>query len=212
MRPGFIWWWPKWPTLSPSILASEGLLKSKSLVSPGSPSLPQGGPCLGNLGAESLRTNGAPSCAAHMPTCGVFCGAHCGLCLPSDRPSRSGDSSASSLRMHMPFLRASCGSNPGLPEHSHGSGSICSAHFGLHSLMDKTSRNGSGGSGVLSLCDTTLSAQDSNALGSAVVASTALPASSMLAVPSVGAGAGFAFTSLHACLLSHVNESEGYSP
>jgi hypothetical protein len=68
----------------------------------------------------------------------------------------------------MPTDGASCGSDPGSRE------LFCG-----------------GGSSVLSPCHASLSAQGSNASGFAVVAPSAPPASLMLAVPSVGAGAPF---------------------
>ena len=82
VRQGSISWWPKWPTLLPLILASKGLFDLKLFVPPGSPSMPQGGLCLGSPGAESLRTSGTPLCAADMPTRSIFHGALCGPHLP----------------------------------------------------------------------------------------------------------------------------------
>src|SRR6266851_6116655 len=140
MRQGWLLWWPVWPASSLS-LASKGLFKVKFFEPPGSPSMPQGGPCLGSPGAESLRTSGAPSCAAHTPTRGVFCGTLCGprlpsnglsrggqscLCTPTVGASCGGDGSASRLHIHMPSFRG-----------FHGGGSswglLHSAHFSLGS-------------------------------------------------------------------------------
>jgi hypothetical protein len=202
--------------MSPLFSASKGLFGSKVLVPPGSPSMPQGGPFLGSPGAESLRTGGAPSCAANMPACGIFCGALCGPRLPLDGISGGSGGGASSPRLCMPSLRASRGGIPSTPvSFRGGSGS------GLHSLWDEPSRGGGGGASsprlhvpiegasrgdVLdspeSFCDggsggvpsprhASLFAQGSNTLGCVAVAFTAPPASSTLGVPSVRASVPF---------------------
>ncbi len=142
-----------------------------------------------------------------MPTHSIFCGACCGLHLPSDRLSHSGWSC-----LHMPTNEASCGSDLGLPKSSCGSGggSFCSASFSLHWLVDKPSCGGSGtlsphlyvpidgtshggisdspkffcssGSSWSSL-HSALFALGSNTSGLVMVASTAPLAGSMLVVP-----------------------------
>ncbi len=162
--------------------------------------MPQGGPCLGSLGAVSLRTNGVSLCTANMPTRGVFRSTLCGPCLPSDGPSHS-----SQLCLCTPTVGASCG------------GVLCGACFGLHSHLHSHSHGGSSGAlspclhmpsfggscgGVLDLPESlygnssswsslhsTLFALGSNASGLAVVASTAPLAGLTLAMPSVGASA-----------------------
>ncbi len=136
----------------------------ENLPPPGSHSMSQGGLSSKCPGARSFRMAGMPSCAASTPTHGVSRGAHCGPCSPLD-----GLSCGSWSCLCMPTVGASCSSNPGSPKPS-----------------------GGGGSGsVSSLHHAVLSALGSNASGSAVVASSALPASSMLVVPSVEAGAVF---------------------
>jgi hypothetical protein len=144
VRQGSFSWWPKWPASSP-VLASTGLFCSKLLVPPGSPSMSQGGPCLGSPGAVSLRTNGAPSCAAHTPARGVFRGAHCGPRLPSDGLSGGSGGSASSPCLHVPSLRASRGCVPSAPV------SFCdgsSGGSGLLSLSNEPSQGGGSGGGI----------------------------------------------------------------
>jgi len=79
----------------------------------------QGRLYLGSPGARCLKANGTPSYAANSPTHGMFRGAHYGPCLPSNGLSCSGW-----LCLHMLILRASRGSNPGLPELFHGGGSV----------------------------------------------------------------------------------------
>ncbi len=195
---------------SPSLLASKGLFKVRFCLPPGSPSMSQGGPCLGSPGAVSLRTNSVRSCAANTPAHGICRGALCGPCLPLDGLSGSSSGGALSLHLRMPSLGASYGGIPSMPVSFCGGGSFCGAHFGLCSLADEpsyggdssasspclhvpidgTSRSGDS-SGVLSLHHASLFAWGSNALGCAVVAFTALPASLMLAVPLVGAGVPF---------------------
>ncbi len=182
MRPGTFLWWPKWPAASPSISASKGFFDSKGCLPPGSPSMPQGGPCLGNPGAKSLRTNGAPSYAANTPTHSVCCGTLCGPCLPSDGLSGSSCGSALSLCLRMPSFRASYSGIPSMPV-SFRSGS--SGSSGLHLPTLGAFHGGSSG-GIPSLCHASLFAQGSNASGCVVVAFTAPPASSMLVVPLVG--------------------------
>ncbi len=149
--------------------------------------MPQGGPCLGNPGAKSLRTNGAPSYAANTPTHSICCGTLCGPCLPSDGLSGSSCGSASSLCLCMPSFRASYSGIPSMPV-SFRSGS--SGSSGLHLPTLGAFHGGSSG-GIPSLCHASLFAQGSNASGCVVVAFTALPASSTLAVPSVGASVPF---------------------
>jgi len=101
-------WWPRWPVASPLLLASKGLFKANFLGPPGSPSMSQGGPCLGSPGAMSLRTGGVPSCVANMPTRGVLHSALYGPYLPSAGLSHGGWPC-----LRMPTLGASHGSNPG---------------------------------------------------------------------------------------------------
>jgi hypothetical protein len=164
---------PKWPSASLSFSASKGL------VPPSSPSMSQGGPCLGSPGAVSYRTSGVPSCAANTPARSIFCGAHCGPHLCSHEPSRGGSGSASSTCLRMPVDWASCGGVLDPPE------SFCGG-------------SGDGGGDVSSTHHTTLSAFGSNASGLATVVSTAPLAGSTLAVPSVGAGAVCASGGAHA--------------
>ncbi len=151
----------------------------------------------------SLRTNGASSCAANTPTCGVFHGALCGPCLPSEGPSRSGQSC-----LHTPTIGAShgsilCGACFGLHLHLHlhshsGGGGASSPHLhmpsfgGSHSgILDspESSCGNSSGGGSWSSLHSMLFALGSNASGLVVVASIAPLAGSTLAMPSVGAGA-----------------------
>jgi hypothetical protein len=93
----------------------------------------------------SLRTSSTPSCAAHMPAHGVFCGPYCGTCLPSDRLSGGSSGGASSPRLHVPSLRASCGGVPSMPVSFRDSSSSGS---GLLLLLDKPSWGGGSGSGI----------------------------------------------------------------
>jgi len=97
-----------WPAALPSFLALKGLFEAEFVEPPGSPSMPQGGPCLGSPGAMSLRTGSAPSCTAKMPAHSVFRSALCGLHLPSDGSSHGGWS-----RLCMPVLGDSCSGNSG---------------------------------------------------------------------------------------------------
>jgi len=145
-----------------------------------------------------------PLCAANTPACGIFCGALCGLRLPSDGLSRHSWSCQC-----VPTLEAAHGGDPGSPEPSCGGG-FCGAHFGLRSLMDRPSYSGDSGAsslcldvpidrtscggdsgGIPSLHHASLFAQGSNASGCVVVAFTAPPASLMLVVPLVGASVPF---------------------
>jgi hypothetical protein len=120
---------------------------------------------------ESLKTIGALSCAASMPTCSVSCSACFGPHSPLNGLPCS-DYSCASLSPHlcMPSVWASCSGDQGLPKpfRGDGSGSVSS---------------------LLHVDQAVLSVQGSNALGFAVVASSAPPASSTLMVLSVGAGA-----------------------
>ena len=128
-----------------------------------------------------------PSYAANMPACSVFHGTLCDLCLPLDRLSYSSGGGASSLHLHMLSFRASRGGVPSMPV------SFCdgsSGSSGLH-LPTLGAFHGSGSGSIPSPCHASLFAQGSNASGCAVVAFIALPASSMLAVPLVGAGVPF---------------------
>ena len=170
MRQGSFSWWPVWPAASPSFSASKGLFGSKALVPPGSPSMSQGGPCLGSPGVAPFKAVDALACRASTPARGVFRGALCGPHLPSDGLSGGSGGGASSPRLRMPSFGASRGGDPGSPEPS----------------------RGGGGGGCSSPRHTALTAFGSNASGLAVVASTAPLAGSTLAVPSVGAGAAFA--------------------
>jgi hypothetical protein len=132
---------------------------------------------------KSLKTIGALSCTASMPTRSVSCSAYFGLHLPLNGLPCS-DHSCASLSPHlcMPSVWASCSGDQGFPKpfRGDGSGSVLSL---LH--MDQA----------------TLSIQGSNALGFAVVASSAPPASLTLMVLSVGAGAD---ADRHAALAGHL--------
>ena len=110
---------------------------------------------------------------SHGGNGGVLCGAHFGLHWLTDTPSRGGGGGTSSPHLHVPTLGASCGGIPSTP------GCI---------------RDGGSG-GIPSPRHASLFAQGSNASGCTVVAFTAPPASLMLAVPSVGAGAPYVFAS-----------------
>ena len=186
---------------------------------------------MGSPGAMSLRTGGAPSCTANTPAHVVFCGALCGMRLPLD-----GFSCGSWSCLRIPILGASHGGDPGWPKSSHGSGGgiLCSAYFTLHSHLHEPSCGGipsmpmsfrdgggsnsglhlpslgafhSGSSGVPSPHHALLFAQGSNTLGCAVVAFIAPPASSMLAVPLVGAGVPFMSNDAPpgSCTLTHAH-------
>ena len=136
---------------------------------------------------KSLKTIGAPSCIASMPACSVSCSACFGLLLAPHLPLDGlpcSDCSCASLSPHlcMPSVWASCSSDQGLPEpfHGDGSGSVLS---------------------LLHADQAMLSVQSSNASGFAVVAFLAPPASLMLMVLSVGAGAN---ADQHVALAGHL--------
>ena len=157
------------------------ILASKGLISPGSPSMFQGGSSLGSPRVAPIKMADTLSCRASMPACGVPRGAYCGQCLHSHGSVL--DSPKSFCNSNGGF----CGGVPSMPMSFHDGGG---GGLGLH--LPTVGAFCSGGSGSIpSPCHASLFAQRSNASGCAVVAFTALPASLMLAVPSVGAGEGF---------------------